>query len=504
MAGILDNLSGLWQRAGIVQRVTLLSVVLACAGAGVLLVNWARRPSLALLYSGLSPQEASKIVEKLRDSDTPYELKEGGTAVYAPADKIYQLRLSLAGQNLPGGDQAGYHILDEEKLGASPFTQRLNHTRALEGELAKSIQLIEGVAAARVHLVRPEGTLFAAKGKEPSATVVLRLKGKAAPGSLNVAAIVHLVAGSVEGLSAEKVVVVDGQGNLLSGAMQNDLARGAGNYLDYKSQVERYLSHKAEEMLASVLGPNKATVKVNAEVDTNNSSEVTETYDPEKRVVAKEDVKTKSAGPTTTPAAGNASSTKEETTTSDYLVSKTVQTKTQMPGQVKNLTVAAFVDLRGPAKEGGPGQAAPEIMPIKDVEDVIRNAIGLKTTDTLKVVNVAFPATAAQAAPQEEPAGMLNKEFYLDIAQRGSLGLLVIGALVALKMFRSGKKSAAAPYGGPGAGALEAGGSTHLLPAGGEVNPEHLRARISRALQENPEEVKQLFLNWVESRKEEL
>ena len=144
MATLVENLREVWRRAGLLQRTMLVSVLLACAGAVVLLVGWARQPKMALLYSRLDPEEAARIVEKIRDADVPYRLTDGGTTVYVPAEKVYSLRLTMAAQGLPTGEQAGYRILDEEKIGTSPFTQRVNYIRAVEGELARSIQIIEG------------------------------------------------------------------------------------------------------------------------------------------------------------------------------------------------------------------------------------------------------------------------------------------------------------------------------------------------------------------------
>lgn len=495
MARITDNLS-FWARATLLQRVVAVSLLLACVGGATVLVMWARKPDMALLYSGLAPQEAGKILEKVRDSGAAYEIKDGGSSIYVASDKVYALRLSLAGESLPGGDQAGYRILDDEKIGASPFTQRINHTRAIEGELAKTIDYIEGVASCRVHVVQPEGTLFTDKGKDSTATVMLRLKGGRTLTQANVAAIVHLVAGSVENLRPEKVVVVDGAGNLLSNAGESELARGAGTYLDYKSQVELYLSHKAEEMLANVLGPNRASVRVSAVIDTASLTSTTETYDPEKKVAIKEDTKTKTPVATTQP---SGSAAKEDNTTTEYMLSRVSEQKTQLPGQVQSITVAAFVDLRGPVTKEG--ETPKEILPVKDAEEIIRNALGLKTTDTLKVVNVPFHQEAA-LVPEAPSGGVGSKEFWLDVARRSSLGILVLGALAALKMVQSPKKKALAASalpGGEGQLALTGASEGHLLPGGAEVSPDLLRTRITRALQENPEEVKRLFMSWVES-----
>ena len=494
MASISKNLSDVWQRTGLMQRVVLVGILLGGLGAGYFVVDWARRPALAMLYSRLAPQEASRIVEKLRDAGVSYELKDGGTTIYADESKIYALRLNMASEGLPAGEQAGYRILDDEKIGASPFTQHVNYIRAVEGELAKSIQVIDGVISARVHVAKPEGSLFSAAKKQASATVVLRVKADRRLSGANVAAIVHLLSGSVEGLSPEKVVVVDAQGNLLSGN-ESDLAQGVDNILEYKARVEQYLSQKVEGMLSKVLGPQKVSVEVDAVLETSRLSSTTETYDPTKKVISKENTKTRGGGEGAGAAAGGG---KEEEIESTYMVSKTVEEKTNLPGDIKSISVAAFVDLSAPAKAGASGAAAAPLA-VKDIEDMIRGAVGLRQQDTLKVVSVPFQAAAAQPAEAAQPEGFFNKDFLLEMAKRGSLGILVIGVLLMLRIFSRPRVKADAAQ----AALAGAAGSGNMLTSDrGEVDPDRLRAHITRALRENPDEVKRLFLAWVDSEKE--
>jgi len=493
MASISKNLGDVWQRTSLMQRVVLLGILLGGLAAGWFVVDWARRPSLAMLYSRLSPQEASRIVEKLRDAGVTYELKEGGTTIYADEGKIYALRLNMASEGLPAGEQAGYRILDDEKIGASPFTQHVNYIRAVEGELAKSIQVIDGVISARVHVAKPEGSLFIAAKKQASATVVLRVKAGKRLSGANVAAIVHLLSGSVEGLTPEKVVVVDAQGSLLSGN-ESELGKGVDNILEYKARVEQYLAQKVEVMLSKVLGAQKVSVEVDAVLETSRLSSTKETYDPTNKVISKEKTRSSSGGAASGPSGGG----KEEEIESTYMVSKTVDEKTDLPGNIKSISVAAFVDLSAPAKAGAAG-AAPTQLAVKDIEDMIRSAVGLRPQDTMKVVNVPFQAAAVQPAEAAQPEGFFNKDFLLEIAKRASLGILVIGVLLMLRIFsRPRVKAGAATPALAGAA-----GSGNLLPGDrGEVDPDRLRVHITRALRENPDEVKRLFLAWVDSEKE--
>ena len=251
MANALQSLGAVWQRTSLVQRVILAVIALACIGACALLVGWVGKPEMGLLYTGLSSEDASKVVEKVREAGSTYELRDGGGAVYVPTDKVYSLRLTLASQGLPKGEQAGYRILDDEKIGVSPFSQRVNYNRAVEGELAKTIQLLDGVVSARVHIVRPEEAIFAGRDKESTATVVLRLKSGWRLTASNVAAISHLVAGSIEGLTPQKVVIVDAQGSLLSGQGDSELAQKAGSFIEYIPSVTTAASSSTRRRRAS-------------------------------------------------------------------------------------------------------------------------------------------------------------------------------------------------------------------------------------------------------------
>lgn len=508
---MFQNVLEVWRRTRPIQRIILVTVLLACVGAAALLVGWARQPEMALLYSNLAPEEAAKIVEKVRELGIVYEVKQGGTAVYVPVEEKYTVWLQLAGDGLPSGDNPGYRILDDEKIGAGPFTQRINYTRAMEGELAKTIGLIEGIAAARVHIVRPASNLFRQEEKGATATVALQVRPGWRLGPGSVAAIVHLVAHSVENLRAENVAVIDNTGHLLSGGADSPMATGAGTLFDYKSQVEEYLANKAETMLTKVLGPGRAIVRVDAVIETSSGNKTIEKYDPEGKTPQKEELTTKSETPAAPAATAGQAPTggesKEETVVTDYLVSRTVEQTTTMAGNITSITVSAFVDLSNPepaatdnpaAGTAAPAAATPaKKLDLEDVKKVIQNALGLKVADGLTVVAVPFHQPEAPAPEPEEASAFAGTQFYLDLARHASLGILVIGALVVLRIFGRAKPRLGAAAGG---GELEPGqgGRAMNLLGDGAAAPHELRQRITAALQENPEEVKRLFQTWVD------
>jgi len=490
-----QKIEAIWQNVSLIQRALLIGIVLTVVTVSVLFVHWARRPDMGLLYSSLDAEEAAKIVEKIGEKGVVYKLSNGGTTIYVPRENVSQLRLEMAKEGLPEGGQKGYGIFDDEKIGISPFVQNVNLKRALQDELAKSIQMIDGVVHARIHIASPE--------------VVLRLKAGYRLSALNIAAITHLVAGSVEGLKSDNITVVDSQGRLLTSESDQVMGSGAGTVADYRERVEQSLANKVEDMLTAVLGPGRANVRVSAEIDMTSSNLVTKSYEP-KGVTVKEEIKEKSKSSGGSGQSEGKSSGKEtdNTITTQKLFGEKVETKIELPGEIKSLTVAAFVDLSPPEpskseieEEGESDKAetkvaAAPIMTTVQVEEIIKNALGLKETDSLKVVNVKFNRPTESLIGEADSGGL----DFVAIAGQASLGIMAICALLVLKMVSRAKKKTtvlAATGQLPAVGGETAG----LLPAGAE-NSESLvlRRQIANSLRSNPEQTKQLFSSWLEEK----
>jgi len=497
-----QKISAIWQKIGLVQRALLIALFLTFVAAGALLTYWARRPDMRMLYQEIAPEEAAKITEKISDKGIAYELRNGGTSIYVPREQVYQLRLDMAKEGLPIGEQGGYKIFDNEKIGISPFVQSVNLKRALQEELAKSIQMIDGVVHARIHLVSPEQTLFTPDAGKTTASVVLRLRPGYKLSTLNIAAITHLVSGSVEGLTSENVTVIDSRGNLLSRESDPTMASGASTVQDYRERVEQNLARKVEDMLATVLGPGRATVKVSAIIDMNSVSTVTEKLDP-KGVPTKEEIVSGSENGASTPSAEGGPAIpgitkKDETITTEYEVGKTVKQEIVLPGQIKSLKVAAFVDLSvSDANDAGSGSSTAKIMQESDVVAIIQNALGLEDETAIKVVDVKFNRPL-ESLVEEEPSTWPR---YIAIARQASLGIMAVCALLVLRMFRGAKSKVASTA---AAGQLsEAEGAAGFLPGGGgSSEPLVLRKQIAGALEQDPERVRQLFASWLEEKPE--
>ena len=507
MRSMWENLGRLWCQSTLTQRAIVLGMGFMLLGAFALLALWAGQKEMSLLYTGLSREEAARIVEKIREENIPYELADGGTTVYVPVEQVNPLRLSLAADGLPESGGAGNKILDDLGPGASPTVQRKAITRALEGELARTIRLIEAVASARVHVVQPDSTLFG-QSKKATASVVLRLKPGHQLSRGNVTAIANLVAGSVETLEPSEVSIVDSEGNLLSNKPSDPYAEQANTIEEYRSMVESKAVSKAEAMLTRALGPGRAIVRVSADVDTTDESVEMIQFDPDAKVAVQESY---TSSVSTSPVPGQADQpaqvgkTSEETSDTKYETTKTITRRRDLAGTVRSYSVAAFVDLRGAGDANSPA------ITVDQVKAIIANAIGLTNRDTITVVDTKLqdtPVLAAVAGPDAGGSGPLPElpegvGPWLDLVKRVSLGVLVAGFLVALKIFsqpkrrKSKAKAAAALEGGAAGGkALPGAAAGGALPAP-DASPLPFHKQVSTAMRENPDQVRKVFQSWL-------
>ncbi|MEJ5259265.1 MAG: flagellar basal-body MS-ring/collar protein FliF [Anaerohalosphaeraceae bacterium] len=506
--GLFDKINAVWQKVGLVQRALLAALVLTCVLTAVLLTRWAARPEMRLLFGNLSLEQASKIADKISEQNIPYEIRGGGSSIFVPAEKVHELRALAAREGLlPRNGEPGYEIFDNEKLGVSPLVQKMNYNRALQGELARTIQVFDGVQYARVHIVRPEQTLFTGSEQKASASVMLQLKPGWQISQSTVAAIANLVAGAVEGLTPDQVTVADSQGRILTQAGKLDsYAAGANTYLEYQNAVEIEMANRLQRALERVLGPNRSTVMVKATVDMNSESIVRKTYEkgiPKEETIdetstIKQSAKSSEEGDNTP-----SSTEKKGTTTTQYQLPETITTQTKIPGRVTAWSVSVIVDLSKPSSEnpaGGneqnqqttPGNENNLLMSLEDVKEIIRTAIGpdLLSEQNLTVKHVPFyrpPAEPVQAGP--------NWDSLIEIARQLSMGILAVSALLVLRIFtRAAAKTAAQPA--SGTEMMLGGAGMPMLPAGMDT-PAAMRRMIAAQLQQNPEQVRTLFSTWL-------
>ncbi|MCH2379330.1 MAG: flagellar M-ring protein FliF, partial [Pedosphaera sp.] len=279
------QLLGIWQQLGMNQKVTVAASGLLVAGMLAAVVFFTSRTDFALLYGGMDPKDAGQVIAVLEEQSIPYEAGAGGTSIHVPREQVYKLRMTLARQGLPkaSGQGVGYEIFDEKNtISMSDFVQQVNKKRAIQGELARSISMIAGVESAHVMVVMPETRLIVDESRKSTAAVRLNLRQEGMLGREAINSIRFLVANSVPGLSHGNVSVADNFGNVLAANVETGSFTGMSDKrLDAQANLEKYLAHKVESMLTSVLGPDQVRVEVSAEIDHDQVTHMAEKYDPE-------------------------------------------------------------------------------------------------------------------------------------------------------------------------------------------------------------------------------
>jgi flagellar M-ring protein FliF len=496
----LAQLRGLWQKLTLTQRVVMVGVALAVVGVGLYMAHRISQPTMVLLKGNLPLDEAAAIEDKLRESGVAYRMQ--GTRMYVDEQRKDEAVLMLARENLIGGDRGGYELLDKEKIGAPPSSTAMLQKRAQEGEIEKLLRQIDGVVTARVMIAPGEASVFGNRGRESSASVMVTLDTGVTAGAAMIRTIVNTVSGAVN-IPAHRVSVSDSRGQPLAGqsTAAEGSALGGGNN--------------------SVLGHGRSSVKVSNVIATTAIVRTTKTP-TDIKAPTQEEITTRDRNGNRVPdAAGNIESENEEVIKTTYLVGETVVTEQELPGIVESKSVAVFVDLMPATAK--PGEEAVPVTQIQDVEEIVRAAVGIGEMDTVKVVSVSFPRSPDMMLPPEldEVAG--GAAYVMELVKQGSLGVLALAAVVTLWLLSRPRrervvKSAPGPAvaelvssdgpvpslpGGAARAALT-DATIGLLPGLTEVdlNAERLRAHITKALQDNPEEVKRLFLSWVDSDKE--
>ncbi|MDP7051799.1 MAG: flagellar basal-body MS-ring/collar protein FliF [Verrucomicrobiota bacterium] len=368
---LLKQLAGIWSELGLNQKVTVMGAGLAVIVALVAVLIWGGRTDYVLLYGNLDAAEAGRVTQALDESNVKYQISQGGGAVYVPASQVHQMRMQLATQGIPKAEGIGYELLDKNTLGMSDFMQHANYNRAVQGELARTIAKFNGIDSARVMIVSPENRLLIDPGRHATASVFLTMRGMSRPSSETVNAIQMLVANSIEGLSVNHVSVVDNSGNVLSiHDEEGSLVAVTSSRLRARQELENYLGKKVESMLEKVVGPGNVVARVSANINTDSETITSEVYGPDDKAIKTENKTTEQstepsakpggpAGVTPNIATGGANtqvpaaSTNQveflrEDTLSEYAVSKYMTNKVVLPGQIKELNAAIFVNTTNP------------------------------------------------------------------------------------------------------------------------------------------------------------
>lgn len=446
---------------GAARLAAMAAVTAALIGFFVVVGMRVTAPSMAPLFTELSLEDSSRVVQELESQGIPYELRGDGSTILIPKDAVTRARMRLAESGLPRGGSVGYEIFDKsDTLGTTSFVQNVNHLRALEGELARTIRSLDRVAAARVHLVIPERQLFQRDRQDPSASIVLRVKSQLE--QPQVRAIRHLVATAVRGLKPERVSIVDEQGRLLADGV--GAQAGVSPLLDERDfSYEQRLKQQLESVVSSVVGPGRARVTVAAEMDYTRVQQTSDRYDPESRVVrstqsreeqaqsnqgAQEDgvsvgnqLPGNQANAQQQQPAGNRDSNRKSEEVVNYEISRTTRTEVTEPGRVKRLSVAVLVDgTYTKGQNNNETTYAPRPQEELDrIAALVRSAVGFdeKRGDRVEVVNLRFAEVAG--TPQiagEGGGGFLDMLRFTtdDIMHAINLAVVAILSLLVLLM----------------------------------------------------------------------
>jgi len=443
----LNQILAALQRFGIGRLAAILGI-----GAGVAAVLFALTMGLgqpkALLYSNLDLKEAGSITQQLDQAGVKYEVKGDGSTIFVQRDQVASTRLMLSSKGLPTAASVGYEIFDSQSaMGQTDFVQQLNRQRALEGELGRTINGLDGITAARVHLVLPKRQLFEEEADQPSAAVSLGVGGRE-PTADQVRAIQNLVAGAVPNMKPDRVTVVDQHAKTLSGGDTGMAAEADGR----KTEVEQRIAKQVKSLVEGIVGAGKARVNVTADVDLAHVTTQKKEFNPDGQVVRSEtttDENSKegqtsgngqasaaanipnSNGPNGSSDSTNASGKQESTT--NYEISETTTTQVTEPGQVKKIAVAVAVDgVTGPAdKKGKPGAYSPRsAAEMAQIEQLVRTSVGFDQArgDQVTVVNVKFPtAEDSGGVTAASPLMGFDKN---DIMRAAELAVMAIVAIL--------------------------------------------------------------------------
>ncbi|POU03389.1 flagellar M-ring protein FliF [Escherichia sp. ESNIH1] len=446
-------------------RIPLLIAGAAAIAIIVAMVLWAKQPDYRVLYSNVSDQDGGAIVTQLTQMNIPYRFSETGGAIEVPADKVHELRLRLAQLGLPKGGAVGFELLDQEKFGISQFSEQVNYQRALEGELARTIETLGPVKSARVHLAMPKPSLFVREQKSPSASVTVNLAPGRAMDEGQISAVVHLVSSAVAGLPPGNVTLVDQSGRLLT--QSNTSGRDLNDaQLKYAADVEGRVQRRIEAILSPIVGNGNVHAQVNAQIDFDNKEQTEEQYHPNgnpseavmrsRQLNESEQVggpypggvpgalsnqpapannapitanapqngqQNQNAQQTTSTSTANSAGPRntQRNETTNYEVDRTIRHTKMNVGDVQRLSVAVVVNYRTLA-DGKPLPLNAD--QLKQIEDLTREAMGYSQQrgDTLNVVNSQFNAT-------DESAGELpfwQQQAFIDQLMTAGRWLLVL------------------------------------------------------------------------------
>ena len=436
----INSFKAVWAKMSQVQRMAVAGGAVALLAGVIGLSIWMGRPEYRVLYSNLGPEDASVVVKALQADKVVYRIADNGATIMVPQEVVYDQRIKIAGEGGLVGQGIGFEIFDKVKVGQTDFVQKINYTRALQGELARTVSEFPSVESARVHLVIPRRSLFVEERQSPSASVVLKLiRPNIKVDQKEINAILNMMLMSVEGLDRGHVSITDTSGKVLYQPEEDSLAGITTTQMEYRQTVQRNLERRIEEMLQPLFGPGRVIAKVNADMDFSQKTIRRELFDPEKTAVRSEyrseesqqgranleagspDVNFRGDGITGSVSDQTGS---REARTTNYEINKEEQQIVSNVGELRRLTVAVLIDGTYVKTDGAWTFMPRKGEELERVRQLVNNAVGLDTArgDALEVSSAPF----TDSEPPKDPnfADMLA-----DYAER--LGKPLLNALLA-------------------------------------------------------------------------
>lgn len=453
----MNGLAEFFRTLGPARLAAMATVAAIVIGFFILIITRVTTPNMALLFSGLDPADSAKIVQRLESQNIPYKLTGNGGSIMVPEDQVLRLRVDIAGQGLAsGGGSIGNEIFDRnDSLGTTSFVQNINRLRALEGELARTIQSMDRVISARIHIVMPERRLFSNESRDATASIFVKTKnGRLSRAQIQ--AVQNLVSAAVPDLQPERISIVDQRGSLLArGSAESAEGMMAASMAERKISLENRLRQQVESLLEKTVGLGKVRAEVSTELDLNRFTSNSEIYDPDGQVIISQSISESSNSrqenadqaeisvannlpdadaATEEPGIKNQSSDTNTQETTNYAISKTLRTEIHEGGSLKKISIAVLVDgtYQDQGEDSPPVYQARSDEELEQLETLVKTAIGFdeERGDTVSVINMQFAEVDYGAELAEEGLFSFGKG---DLKWGIELGLLtILGILVIL------------------------------------------------------------------------
>lgn len=459
------NIKKYFDRFSTSQKVVMGSVVLLSIVVIITIISMMSALTYGILYSNLSTRDSGLIIEQLKEKKVPYQLSGGGSVIKVPDNQVAELRIELAAAGLPEGGGVGFEIFDETSLSTTDFVQNINYTRAIEGELARTLSQLKEVTSAKVHITLPKRSVFIDEQEEAKASILLNLRPGARINGTIIPAILHLTAQSVEGLKAENIAIVDVYGNLLSRPANGEedmFTELTTTQMDYQRKMEQSLARKIITLLEPHVGAGKVRADVKLKLNFDKMETTEEKVDPESIAKVSEKSETSSStgagreggipgvssnvgqatGSEAVDGAAASSKSKSEKSLINYEISKKITRLTKPIGEIERISAAVVIDdaLVDVREQGGElvkqfRKRTPE--ELDTIKKIAQAAVGFDSQrgDVIEVANLPFDTSAEKVIKIYQE---ITKPTTLDRVEKffsKSIGIAIIIFLIILIIF---------------------------------------------------------------------